>query len=379
MISKRSRSVMSRVFLAIGVGLLLTNACAASEPYLAVGDFDGDEQDDLVISNGRERLTVLFDYADAGFNSKMNYRMPTHAFGVQAGLFTRDKKVDIAATSDSGLILLKGKGDGTFKSAEAFRFEGVIGDKLEAGDINNDAQSDLVTEKLKVFVSSKERGFGVTSAIEFEGQAGLSALADINGDGNCDLIAPIEHVLPWGAKDEIQVYLGEGDGTFRDEKRHTVPGYGVSLVKTGHFDGDGLVDLVVGATSSHDVTIVFGDEEKLLGERKAVEMPPHKPEFPVYSLGVADFNSDGVTDLAVGSRGCVFIFFGNGDGTFSEPKQIGVGEKPHEIVIGDFDGDGHLDFATANLSTNDISIVFGKGKGNFQKEKRFLGAKDKSE
>jgi hypothetical protein len=79
----------------------------------------------------------------------------------------------------------------------------------------------------------------------------------------------------------------------------------------------------------------------------------------VYSLAVADFNLDGVPDLAVTDNvsGTVTIFLGWGDGTFGAPGSSIIsansgpyyGEDglddynyngPESVVVGDFSGDG---------------------------------------
>src|SRR5262249_49402198 len=75
----------------------------------------------------------------------------------------------------------------------------------------------------------------------------------------------------------------------------------------------------------------------------------------------ADFNGDGVLDLAVanGSSNSVSIFLGNGDGTFQPNQEFPTGNFPYGFIIGvgDFNGDGTPDLATANDSSNDISVL----------------------
>lgn len=52
-------------------------------------------------------------------------------------------------------------------------------------------------------------------------------------------------------------------------------------------------------------------------------------------------------------------------GLFGPPARLAVGGLPVAVVIRDFNGDGHPDLATLNLSTGDISILLGTGKGKF--------------
>ncbi len=91
-------------------------------------------------------------------------------------------------------------------------------------------------------------------------------------------------------------------------------------------------------------------------------------ETSAYSVAVGDFNGDGKLDLATANYGSnnVSILLGNGDGTFQAAVNYGAGSYPISITVGDFNGDGKLDLATANYGSNNISILLGKGDGTFQ-------------
>jgi hypothetical protein len=51
---------------------------------------------------------------------------------------------------------------------------------------------------------------------------------------------------------------------------------------------------------------------------------------------------------------------------FLPPVNYGVGTNPTSIAVGDFNGDGALDIATANETSNDVTILLGNGDGTFQ-------------
>ena len=90
---------------------------------------------------------------------------------------------------------------------------------------------------------------------------------------------------------------------------------------------------------------------------------------------VADFNEDGISDLAISNRnaGVVSIFFGLGDGSFYSPSNqyganltfpAGAGAKA--MAAADFNGDLHVDLAVTNKVSEDAWILLGNGQGGFE-------------
>lgn len=87
----------------------------------------------------------------------------------------------------------------------------------------------------------------------------------------------------------------------------------------------------------------------------------------------ADFNGDGRLDLAVAnlSSNTVSILLGNADGTFQPAQTYATGMGPASLAVGDFNGDGKLDIATANEGNNTVSVLLGNGDGTFQAVKSY--------
>ena len=87
---------------------------------------------------------------------------------------------------------------------------------------------------------------------------------------------------------------------------------------------------------------------------------------------LADFDGDGRLDVALAHGRCaepgtgrVLVFAGGGDGRLGKPSQVRVGDCPAALAVGDLDGDGDADLATANARSGDVSVLLGRGDGGF--------------
>ena len=80
----------------------------------------------------------------------------------------------------------------------------------------------------------------------------------------------------------------------------------------------------------------------------------------------ADFNGDGKIDIATSdySTNSLSIFLGRGDGVFIFNDFYSVGLSPVEIISADFNNDGKLDLAIAG-GTNNAWVLLGDGLGGF--------------
>src|SRR6266446_2093304 len=84
-------------------------------------------------------------------------------------------------------------------------------------------------------------------------------------------------------------------------------------------------------------------------------------------IRMADFDGDGIKDLAVNLAGLdhVAILKGDGHANFTVQRQIETDTLPKGVAMGDFDKDGHLDLATIQEWGYNIKVNLGDGLGGF--------------
>ena len=185
------------------------------------------------------------------------------------------------------------------------------------------------------------------------------ASADFNGDGKTDLV-----VASYGTG-SVSVLLGIGDGTFRAAVNYNVGITGPPAVAVGDFNGDGKADLAVVAyaNSTYAVEILLGNGDGTF--QNGVNYPV---DNSATSLALADFNGDGLVDLAVGNQntGRLDVLLGKGDGTFNSALSYTTSVIPLYLAVGDFNNDGKADVVA--VSTGYVDILLGNGDGTFQSD-----------
>jgi hypothetical protein len=204
------------------------------------------------------------------------------------------------------------------------------------------------------------------------------AAGDFNGDGKLDLAVVNNcgdvvgcRTAPPGT---VSILLGDGTGNFTLASSPATGSFTPTFVAVGDFNRDGKLDLAVASYYGATVSILLGDGK---GDFSLASSPSSVPGNSS-SVAVGDFNRDGNLDLAVsiintGISGLA-IFLGDGKGNFTlVSSQTTRTPESTSIAVGDFNGDGKLDLAEANLCGNpsmcpgpgSVTILLGSGTGNF--------------
>jgi len=180
------------------------------------------------------------------------------------------------------------------------------------------------------------------------------ATADFNGDGIPDLL--LTGTNYGGTDSELVLYLGKGDGTFQAPILTDI-GTVIGSVYVGVLTGDGKPDVLV-LDSAGTALFVF------LGKGDGT-FTPLAPDLSMQtnSLVLGDFNGDGHLDIAFPQPNDFAVALGNGDGTFQAPI-LTTGIQPIALAAADFNGDGKLDLAAG--TTSSVVIFLGNGNGTFQ-------------
>jgi hypothetical protein len=306
----------------------LSSAGLANTSYIAVGtgprlmfygDFNLDGKADIVTSNtGSNTISIALGNGGGTLLPRTDYTLPASPLGLVVVDLNNDGIPDLAlTTAASTIVTLIGNGDGTFQTATSF------------AAVNTPY---------------------------------LLATADIDGDGNADLIVPSV------SNGTVNVFFGQGDGTFRSPAASYSLGAGSGpyAVAAGDFNGDGYPDVAVLLVGPSQVAILLGSADGTLNQAALLST-----DADPFEIVTGDFNGDGKQDLAIGLSVSSApltgdVFLGNGDGTFGSKLQTNLGNYPFQIATGDINGDGKADLVAADLEDGNLNVAYGNGDGTFQ-------------
>ena len=296
------------------------------------------------------------------FASAVNYTSGSLTSTVISADFNKDGKLDYAAanTSSSNVSVRLGNGDGTFGASTTFPV-GPLPRDVIAADFNKDGNLDLATANVQnsnvaILLGTGTGSFG--SATYFSMDTGTYAVAagDFNGDGNLDIVTANF------SNSTVSIRLGTGTGSFGSVANFGLNGAtNPNTILAGDFDRDGFVDVLTANQSTNNLSFLRGNGNGTFAT--ALNTGLGGGTSP-YSVVVGDFNGDGLFDVATANNGTnnVTVYLTDGPLTI---YGLNGGTAPTSIKVGDFNGDGNQDLVVSDANTNNISTLKGTGTGNF--------------
>ncbi|MCJ7423933.1 VCBS repeat-containing protein, partial [Candidatus Bathyarchaeota archaeon] len=207
-----------------------------NDGYLDLGSISFGADDGLWVHTNQRNGAWRPTFGFAGGNSRMDFVF---------GDVNRDGHLDMATGHQQGTIYL-GNGSGGFtlkdRNLPPFGTSGRPGTAL--GDANNDGGADLAyvnaqggAEVWRYSVPG-DSWVRISAGLPATGGAEATALQDMDGDGNSDLVA--------FGRCTTKVYLGNGAGTWTLNWTHTsrAPGYLSAFRVGGDIDHNGCPDMV---------------------------------------------------------------------------------------------------------------------------------------
>ena len=342
---------------------------------IAVGDFNNDGHQDIASLNASSQgyVSIRLGNGAGGFTGSNTISLSSNDShqSIAIGDFNNDGNQDLVILNFYAVSATIRPGDGTGAFPEAYRSEVILAEppwthpgnsagpvSVAIGDFNNDGNQDLAVANRnasKVAIrlgDGKGLFFGSTEIEVDNGAMPLAvAIADFNNDGNQDFVTA-------NSRGTVSIRLGNGAVNFNAPAIPEVHlGFWVYSIAVGDFNNDGKQDFAVGSNHEANVAVRLGDGA---GGFTLPTTPNFNIGSPSIDVVSGDFNNDGNQDLAASTfrPDTIAVRMGNGTGNFSAGRNISV-SAPASLVVGDFNGDGKQDIAADKNALPGVSIHLG--------------------
>ncbi|MEZ6017625.1 MAG: VCBS repeat-containing protein, partial [Planctomycetota bacterium] len=349
----------------------------ASPGAIRLGDVDGDGDTDVVVANAASQALVWFE-SRAGQPS-VQHVLEANAPGVLAlelADIDGDGDLDVLACWFETLAWLENLGAGASFARrpipQPFQAAPETGVHALLRDLDGDGDQDLVlstTGNTGGYLRSLHAyrfdptGYARVATLVGAQDLGRPTFADLDGDGDMDVVAPSASFTPavW----------------FRND---TAVGGPIALVPTGDtpfarfplptdFDGDGQVDLIL--VQSNYVAWSRNLGGGAFSGLTTLVPPALQPGSSFINQGeLADLDGDGDDDLVLSIRPTnatstgtlvrVAWYENDGNGGLGARQDL-VADPFHEaffgFAVGDFDGDGDFDVVATDRTVSTADVV----------------------
>jgi uncharacterized protein (TIGR03437 family) len=399
-------------------------AAGEAAQAVALGFFNSDNLLDNAAVTYQVGITVNLANADGTVLSSATYPLPSAGTAILAADFNGDGNVDLAviqnpdASGQGSVAILLGHGDGTFGAAKSFPAGAGYPSSIAMGDFNGDGKLDLAVGNspttglngtVAILLGKGDGTFGAPKTYNVTQLPSSMVVADFNADGKLDLA--VLNVAE--GSDQVQVFLGNGDGTFRPGTA-TSTGTGDGFLSYTDLNHDGKMDLVIADQASSTYAVLFGNGDGTFQNPQfylaaagassisllpfqdgntAILVPDNiiggmfysivdssgiPSAAPLQFLGTqpagiaaADLNGDQQADLVVTDAGTgnVYVMLNSGGGQFGSPASYPVGSMPGAVAIADLNNDGKLDVVAAD--SGGIDVLLGNGSGTFNPDQTY--------
>jgi hypothetical protein len=331
----------------------------------------------------------------------------SHPASVAVADFNRDGHLDVAVVnaSENSVSMFLGDGNGAFTPASRSPFKVntcvILGVELcnslptavAVGDFNGDGKLDLAVTNIPLdplsLLGGAFRGSvgGNVAILLGDGTGNFGGPSNFGTGGDFPTSVAVGNFKKRGYNNgkpyndlavtnlnssQLSILVNDngGGGTFSQVGSPIGVGSRPTSVAVYDFDQDGNDDVAVTTAGNNAVEIFMGDGT---GKFTANINSPVAVGRGPSALALADFNGDGKMDLAVAdlSGSTVSVSLGDGTGTFPTVTDYPVGRSPSAIAVGDFNQDGKLDLAVANRLNGSVIFLLGDGKGAFQPVRNF--------
>jgi hypothetical protein len=222
---------------------------------------------------------------------------------------------------------------------------------------------------VSVLLNKGDEGF--EPELDYRTGSGPSVeIGDLNGDRRPDLVTANLDA------NNVSVLLNRGDGSFkvrRDYRTGRLPS-----VEIGDLNGDRRPDLVTANVAAATVSVLLNKGNGIFRASRDYRTGRRSAEPAPVSVAIGDLNGDGAPDLATANYGdanTVSVLLNKGSGSFRPRRECRTGRQPTSVAIGDLNGDGKPDLATANQGSGNVSVLTNRGDGSFHAKVDFASGR----